>query len=604
MAQTVIELVENASQDFASLPAMKNKVNGKWESIDWAEYGHTVHLVGRAFLTLGVQPGDGVAIIGYNRPPWIFSMMGAIYARAVPAGIYTTCSPDQCHYIAEHCDATVAVVENQEHLDKFLEIRERLPKLKAIVMMYGSHPDSMVYSWEDFLALSEQTSEESLQASMDAVDAEDVAELVYTSGTTGNPKGVMITHRNIAWGIRSFLDQFEPTLRTAFDGQLPQDAKTGYDLISYLPLCHVAEQAVTVFAPLVLGGTVWFAESLEKLGENLGDARPHMFLGVPRVWEKIQARMLAVGASATPMQKKIIAWAKQHGTRYTAAIMEGRQPPLLTRIVTEKLLGKVRQKLGLDRSIMQFSGAAPIARDTLEYFASLGIPIYEAYGMSETSGAATASQPGCAKVGTVGVALNGSEIKIADDGEILMRGGHIFKGYLKNEEATRETIDEDGWLHSGDIGVIDEDGFLKITDRKKEILITAGGENISPTMIEGQLKSIDMIDQAVVIGDQRKFLTALLVLDEEGLAENATVVGSDAKDMAAAAQCEKFKAHVEAEVERINQGLARVQTIKRWVLLPRPLSEDHGELTPTMKLKRRIVNENFAAEIESLYADA
>ena len=284
--------------------------------------------------------------------------------------------------------------------------------------------------------------------------------------------------------------------------------------------------------------------------------------------------------------------------------MEGRQPPLLTRIVTEKLLGKVRQKLGLDRSIMQFSGAAPIARDTLEYFASLGIPIYEAYGMSETSGAATASQPGCAKVGTVGVALNGSEIKIADDGEILMRGGHIFKGYLKNEEATRETIDEDGWLHSGDIGVIDEDGFLKITDRKKEILITAGGENISPTMIEGQLKSIDMIDQAVVIGDQRKFLTALLVLDEEGLAENATVVGSDAKDMAAAAQCEKFKAHVEAEVERINQGLARVQTIKRWVLLPRPLSEDHGELTPTMKLKRRIVNENFAAEIESLYADA
>ncbi|MDX1496926.1 MAG: AMP-binding protein, partial [Salinisphaeraceae bacterium] len=303
MATTVIELLENAVADFASLPAMKTKVNGQWESFDWTEYGRRVHLAGRAFMALGVQPGDGVAIIGYNRPPWLIAMMGAIYARAVPAGIYTTCSPEQCHYIAEHCDATVAVVENDEHLQQFLEIRDRLPKLKAIIMMYGSHSDSMVYSWEDFLTLHTQTPEEDLRERMAAASPEDVAELVYTSGTTGNPKGVMITHRNITWSARSFMDQFEPTFRAAFDGQLPQEAKTGFDLISYLPLCHVAEQAVTVFAPLILGGTVWFAESLEDLGDNLADVRPHMFLGVPRVWEKIQARMLAVGASASPLQK-------------------------------------------------------------------------------------------------------------------------------------------------------------------------------------------------------------------------------------------------------------------------------------------------------------
>lgn len=604
MTQTVIELMEHAVQDFASMPAMKTKVNGTWESFDWAEYGRRIHLAGRALMSLDVQPGDGVAIIGYNRPPWLIAMMGAIYARAVPAGIYTTCSPEQCHYIAEHCDASVAVVENDEHLVKFLEIRDRLPKLKAIIMMYGSHADPMVHSWEDFLAMHEQTSEEALQERMATVSPDDVAELVYTSGTTGNPKGVMITHRNITWGIRSFLDQFEPTLRKAFNGQMPQEAKTGYDLISYLPLCHVAEQAVTVFAPPVLGGTVWFAESLDTLADNLADARPHMFLGVPRVWEKIQARMQAVGAAASPVQKKIIGWAKQHGAKHSAAIMEGKEPPFLSALVTDKLLAKARQKLGLDRSIMQFSGAAPISRDTLEYFASVGIPIYEAYGLSETSGAATVSQPGRAKMGTVGVALNGSEVKIAEDGEILMRGGHIFKGYLKNEEATRDTIDDEGWLHTGDIGTIDEDGFIKITDRKKEILITAGGENIAPAMIEGKLKSIDLIDQAVVIGDQRKFLTALLVLDEEGLEEAAHELGSGATDMASAAQCEKFKAHVQAEMDRVNGELARVQTIKRWTLLPQPLTVENDELTPTMKLKRRVVNAHYGDLIEGMYTDA
>lgn len=603
MSDTVVQMFEAAVQEFAHMPAMKYKTHGQWEAISWKEYGELTRQAGRAFMALGVQPRDGVSIIGYNCPQWVIAMMGAGYAGGWPAGIYTTCSAEQCHYIADHCEATVAVVENREHLAKFLEIRDQLPRLKAIVMMFGHHDDPDVYSWEEFLELGNKVPEEELKTRASALKPDDVAGLIYTSGTTGNPKAVMLTHRNSTWTTQQMMKQLEPATRNAFGGKLPQESKTGFDILSYLPLCHVAEQGITVFMPMVVGGTVWFAESIEQLGDNLPEVRPHIFLGVPRVWEKIQARMQAIGAQASPNQKKIIAWAKKHGTIYTAAIMAGEKPPFLSKLVTEKLLSKARQKLGLDRCEFQLTGAAPISKSTLEYFASVGIPIYEVYGMSETSGPATASYPGTSKTGKAGVVLEGAEIKIAEDGEILMRGGHIFAGYYKNEEATREALTEDGWLHSGDIGTIDEDGFLQITDRKKELIITAGGENIAPQMVEGKLKSIPMIDQAVVIGDKRKYLTALLVLDEESLETSAKELGSSANTLAEAAQCEKFRAHIEAEVDRINGDLARVQTIKRWTLLSEPLTPETGELTPTMKLKRRIINEKYADQIEAMYAD-
>jgi len=445
---------------------------------------------------------------------------------------------------------------------------------------------------------------EELKARAAKFKADDVAGLIYTSGTTGNPKAVMLTHRNVTWTAKQMLDQLAPVLRQAFGGKLPQESRAGFDLISYLPLCHVAEQGMTVFVPMVLGGTVWFAESIDQLGDNLPEVRPHFFLGVPRVWEKIQAKMLAIGAQASPTQKKLIAWAKKHGAIHSAAVQAGTKSPLMSRLVTEKLLGKARQKLGLDRCILQFTGAAPIAPDTLDYFASVGIPLYEVYGMSESSGPATASYPGMAKPGKAGVALKGAELKIAEDGEVLMRGGHVFSGYYKNEQATAETIDADGWLHSGDIGTIDADGFLQITDRKKELIITAGGENIAPQMVEGQLKSIPLVDQAVVIGDRRKYLTALLVLDEESLASAAETLGSSAGNLREASQCEKFRQHIEAEVNRINGQLARVQTIKHWTLLPEALTPETGELTPTMKLKRRIINEKYADQIEAMYVGA
>ena len=602
MSDTVVQMLEKAVADFNSMPAMKYKTHGQWQSISWSEYGDLSKQAGRAFMALGVEAKDGVSIIGYNCPQWVIAMMGAAYAAAWPAGIYTTCSAEQCHYITDHCDASVAVVENEEHLQKFLEVRGRLPKLKAIIMMFGSHDDPNVYSWEEFLALAEKVPEDVLRIRTDAVQADDVAGLIYTSGTTGNPKAVMLTHRNSTWTTAQMMDQIAPVLRSAFGGQLPQEAKTGFHLLSYLPLCHVAEQGLTVFAPMVLGGTVWFAEGFDQLGDNLSEVRPHFFLGVPRVWEKIQAKMLAIGAQATPTQKKLIAWAKTHGAKYSAAVQAGEKPPFFSRLVTEKLLAKARQKLGLDRSVLQFTGAAPIARDTLDYFASVGIPIYEVYGMSESSGPATVSYPGVCKPGKAGVVLKGAELKIAEDGEVLMRGGHVFAGYLKNEEATADTLDADGWLHSGDIGTIDEDGFLQITDRKKELIITAGGENIAPQMVEGKLKAITLVDQAVVIGDRRKFLTALLVLDEESLQTAAAELGSPATNLAEASQCDKFKAHIESQVAQVNTQLARVQTIKRWTLLENPLTPETGELTPTMKLKRRIIHEKYADEIEALYA--
>ncbi len=603
MSNTVVKMLESAVQDFASMPAMKYKTHGQWESISWKEYGELTLQAGRAFMALGVQPKDGVSIIGYNCPQWVIAMMGAGYTGAWPAGIYTTCSAEQCHYIAEHSEATVAVVENREHLAKFMEIRDQLPKLKSIVMMFGHHDDPNVYSWEEFLELGNQVPEDELRARGDALKPDDVAGLIYTSGTTGNPKAVMLTHRNCTWTTQQMMKQLEPTMRNAFGGQLPQEAKSGFDILSYLPLCHVAEQGMTVFVPMVVGGTVWFAESIDQLGDNLPEARPHIFLGVPRVWEKIQAKMLAIGAQASPNQKKIIAWAKKHGTIYTTAIMAGEKPPFFSRLVTEKLLSKARQKLGLDRCVLQFTGAAPISRSTLDYFGSVGIPIYEVYGMSETSGPATASFPGTAKPGKAGVVLEGAEIKIAEDGEILMKGGHIFAGYYKNEEATKETLTADGWLHSGDIGTLDADGFLQITDRKKELIITAGGENIAPQMVEGKLKSIPLVDQAVVIGDRRKYLTALIVLDEESLGAAAGELGSAAANLREASQCEKFMAHIDAEIDRVNGDLARVQTIKRWEFLTDPLTPETGELTPTMKLKRRIINDKYADKIEGMYAE-
>ncbi len=591
MKATIMETMAGTVEKFKDRVALKTKINGEWKEMTWGEYYAQVRTTARAFIALGLEPGKAVSILGNNCPQWFISNLAGIFAGAVPGGIYVTNSPEQCRYVAHHSEANIAVVENAAQLAKFKQIRDELPGLKAIVLMNGSDPDENVYAWADLAKLAQAVSEDDLNLRIRLQKPDDCCTLIYTSGTTGNPKGVMITHDNIVWVAKQVIK----SISAGADDQI----------VSYLPLSHIAEQVVSLHSPYVMGATVWFAESLDKLGENLTEIRPTIFVGVPRVWEKIQAKMVAAGAANPLLKKKIAAWARKQGLAGGRAHQQGKSMPFLYGLANQLVFSKVREKLGFDRCRVFISTAAPIAMDTLEFFLSLGIPLTEVYGMSECTGPATVSlpEPFQYETGWAGPALLGSELSIAGDGEVLIRGRHIFKGYFKNEAATKETIDADGWLHSGDVGQIDHRGFLKITDRKKELIITAGGENIPPQLIEGKLKGIPVISQAVVIGDRRPYLTALFTLDPEKIESEAVIAGSPAKNAADAAQCEKFRAYLQAKVDAVNKTLARVQTIKKFVILPQELSIEGEELTPTMKLKRRIVNEKYAREIESMYGN-
>ena len=535
-----------------------------------------------------MQPGQGASIIGFNCPQWLVADVAAIYAGGFPAGIYTTNSPEQCKYIAEHSDSAVAFCEDESQLAKFLEIRDGLPLLKACVLMNGSHDDPNVHSWAEFMAAGESVSDEDLQARIDAQDVDQVCTLIYTSGTTGDPKAVMISHDNITWTTDTALNTL--------------GGRDGDRFISYLPLSHIAEQVISLHGPMVAGGTTYFAESLEKLGDNLKEVRPTIFLAVPRVWEKIQAKMVAAGKDTKGLKRKLVDWAKAKGLEAGYASQEGKPAPAFIGLADKLVHSKVRAALGLDECRLQITSAAPISKSTLEFFLALGIPIMEVYGMSECTGPATISMPDRYRTGSVGWVIPGGEVKIAEDGEICMRGRHVLKGYYKNPEATAEAIDSDGWLHSGDIGEIDAQGFLRITDRKKDLIITAGGENIAPQLLEGLLKGIPVVSQAVVVGDRQKHLSALLTIDETKVQEVIDESGSSAKTMEGLATDAKAHAWLMAQVEEINKGLARVQTIKKIKILPRDLSIEGGEMTPTMKVKRKIVNANYAADIEAFYA--
>ncbi|TNF25383.1 MAG: long-chain fatty acid--CoA ligase [Deltaproteobacteria bacterium] len=587
MGQTVMEVFAHAVKAWADQPALKQKRNGAWKTWTWKEYDTEMRRAARGFMAIGLEPGQGVAIIGFNSPEWFMADIGAIHAGGVPAGIYTTSTAEQCQYIAGHCDAAVAVVQNDVHLAKFLEIRDQLPVLKGIVMIEGASSEEGVYSWSELLALGDGVPAADFEARIAAQKPDDVATLIYTSGTTGQPKAVMISHDNMTWTAKQALSTV--------------DMHPGELVLSYLPLSHIAEQVVSLHGPIAAGMATCFAEGMDELGDNLREIRPHLFLGVPRVWEKIQAKVMAAGAQNSGLKKRIAAWARKKGLAGGMAGQYGKSLPFGYGLADKLVFSKVRERLGLDRCRVQITSAAPIGRDTLDFFLSLGVPIFEVYGMSECTGPATLSTPSRYRTGKAGWCLPGAELKIAEDGEVCMRGRHVFKGYFKNEAATAETIDAEGWLHSGDIGVIDGDGFLQITDRKKDLIITAGGENIAPQVIEGMLKAIPVVSQAVVIGDKRKYLTALLTLDPERVPTDAAAAGSPAKDANAAAACPTFNAWLMKEVEAVNGKLARVQTIKKLTIIPSDFSIEGGELTPTMKIKRKVVRDKYSNQIEAMY---
>jgi long-subunit acyl-CoA synthetase (AMP-forming) len=588
MPDTVLDVLEATARAHASEPAMRRKQGGAWRTTTWREYRDEVRRAARALVALGVEPGAGVVIMGFNRPEWFVANLGAMSAGALPAGIYTTSTPEQSEYVAAHAEAAVAVLENPSYLARFLPAQRRLPKLRAIVLMEGEAREEGVLTWQQFHSRAEAVPEAEVERRLAAARPDDVCTLIYTSGTTGAPKGVMLTHRNLVW-IGAQAREFSAIQSTD-------------SLISYLPLAHIAEQAVSLHLSLATGACVSFAESVERLPENLREVRPHAFLGVPRVWEKVQAGIQAAAAQGGPVVRRLGAWARKVGLAGGYAEQQGKAKPCAYGLARRLVFSKVRARLGLDRCRFAIVSAAPVALETLEYFLSLGIPIMEIYGMSEVTGPATVSVPSRYRTGRAGVAIPGTEIRIAADGEILIRGPHVFEGYYKNPEATAETLDADGWVHSGDVGDLDADGFLRVTDRKKELIITSGGKNIAPQHLEGRLKQIAAVSQAVAVGDRRPYVVALLTLDPARVGGEAEKAGSNARTPEEAAACPAFRAWVARQVGDVNASLARYETIKHFALLPRELSVETGELTPTLKLRRSVILEHYRDVIDALYA--
>ncbi|XP_062504160.1 long-chain-fatty-acid--CoA ligase ACSBG2-like [Corticium candelabrum] len=558
-----------------------------------------------------------VAIIGFNSPRWFISYLGAIMAGGIGASMYTTNSADTCKYIAEKCRAVVMVVENQLQRDKILKIAPELSKLRAIIQYTDVVSDDIrngqdlpVYSWKDFKKLGSDLPEYELQWRLEAQKPGQCTALIYTSGTTGHPKGVMLSHDNLTW-TASAIKQF---------AKIEED----YKVVSYLPLSHIAAQLTDIFLPIVCRGSVWFArpDALKgSLIETLKDVKPTYFMAVPRVWEKLADEVRLTLSQATGLKKKFSSWAMSVGLDGGYRIQDGGDTPFGWWIANRFLFRKTREKLGLDKCKLQGCAAAPIARETLDFFLKLGIPVYEVYGMSESTGPQTVSYPGHHHTGTAGESLKGSELKILHpdefgNGEICYRGRHIFMGYIHNEEKTREALDSDGWLHSGDLGKIDDKGYLIITGRLKEMLITAGGENIAPVPLEQQIKNeLPMVSHCLVVGDKRKFLTMIVTLkcefDSEGVPTNklsevalgeCAKIGSNAKTVTDACVCLRIRQYIRNGMQKVNATAeSHAQKIQKFDIVPEDFSIVGGELTHNLKVRRPEVLRKYADVIQLLY---
>lgn len=570
-------------------PAYKIRENGVWKATNWADYADEVKRAGRALIALGFEAGQHTCILGFNRPEWVIFDVATMAVGGAPAGIYTTSSPEEVAYIAGHCEARVMLVENAEQWEKVKAQRENLPALKHVVMMKGAPriQDEMVYSWDEFLAKAESVSEEIFIQRVHALEPSGLATLIYTSGTTGPPKAVMLSHENLA-----------VTASTArqVTGLGPNDT-----CLSYLPLSHIAEQMFSIHGAITGGACLYYAESIDAVPENLKEVQPTVFFGVPRIWEKFYAGISSRLKEATGVKAKLVEWAMGVGTKVTELRERGEEPEgflaFQYKLADRLIYSKLKEAIGLKNAHLMVSGAAPIAKEVLDFLASLDILILEVYGQSEDTGPTTYNQRKKFKLGSVGPVFPGVEVKISEEGEVLVRGPNVFLGYLKDEEATKEAL-VDGWLHSGDLGEF-RDGFLYITGRKKDILITAGGKNIAPANIEGDFKNHELINEAVVIGDRRKYLTVLITLDPEALEAYFEKNGGD---ISKAHEDPRIHASIQAHLDEINKKYARVEQVKKFTILPRNFTIEDGELTPTLKVKRNKVNEHFADEIEAMYA--
>jgi long-chain acyl-CoA synthetase len=592
---TLVHQLADWAEQTPDAAAIHGKNDSGWYQLTWAEYWTAAREVAKGLIALGHTPGDCVAIVGNNRTDWTVTQFGIMAARGIPAPIYTTLTYDQVSWIVDHCKAKLAVCDGQVQYDKYRkgESEEMFGKIEKFVTFDKVDGDERTMTLDELRALGREQDDAELDKRLGELSETETALLIYTSGTTGQPKAVQLDQGGMVYMASVIMANF-PSL---------QDST--YRSVSYLPLCHVAEQLFTNMLHINSGGEVYFCPDLKQIKDYLIHAKPTLFLGVPRVWEKFQAALEAKLGEQTGFKAWLTQWAlRTELAAFKAEMATGKKQDGFLRGIANKLvISKVKGALGLDELLTAATGAAPIGVATLDFFASLGITVYEGYGMSETTGVATCPVEGKPRFGTVGPALDGVTIQIAEDGEILLKGRGMTRGYLHQAEKTAELLDDDGWLHTGDLGSVDGDGYLKITGRKKDIIITAGGKNIAPAEMEAYIKSITGVAQVVVVGDRQPYLSALVTLDPENLEALAKDAGIGAEDLATMAANEVVSKHLMAKVEsECNEKVARYQTIKKIKILPIEFTVDGGEITPTMKIKRNVVNDMYKTDIAALYA--
>jgi len=571
-----------------------SKVKGVWESQTWGEYGANAKKIGQALLTSGMNPGDKVSILSQTRLEWVMCDMAIMCIGCVTAPVYHSNTKEQVLYIAEHSDARLMFIEDQEQLDKILEIWGRLPNVEKAVVFDAYHPKDLpnVTSFADFIETG--IDDDSFEQRIESSKPEEVISFIYTSGTTGHPKAGIINSDNVISMIKYLPDML--------------DIRKEDISLAYLPLAHIAERLLGHFLKLVYGNETAFAESIEDMPDNTRQVGPTILFGTPRVYEKYYARISTGIGDATWVQKKVYNWSVETGRKRSKLLSKKESIPITLKfksaIAKFLIYNKIKDIFG-GRIRFMISGAAPISPEIIHYFKWMGITIYEAYGMTETTGVISCNKPGFVKIGSVGQLLPETEVKIADDGEICVRAPQNIKEYYKNEEATNELLkpgsNDSFWLHTGDVGHIDEDGYLFITDRKKDLIITAGGKNVAPQNIENLLKTSPYVSQAMVFGDKKPYLTALITMDEDEIAKFARDHKLLYQDLANLSKKEEVHELYRQEVHIKNKKLASYETIKKFFVLEEDFDQDKDELTPTLKVRRKVVTERYRDILENLY---
>ena len=578
---------------------LREKKLGLWRSWSWNECGRAVREISMGLAALGVEPGQVVSILANTRLEWVLADLAVLGAGGVTNGIYPTDSPTQVHYLCEDSATRVIVVEDEEQLDKVLEVRDRLPLLRRIVVidMEGLQrfDDPMVMglaALRELGARHDQSHPGLFEQRLGSRGPDDLAILIYTSGTTGKPKGAMHAHRGLV-----------ASMRISLRGLPLTDSD---ERMCFLPLCHIAERLIGEYGAMMSGAVLNFVENPDTVAENVREISPSVFFAVPRVWEKFYSAVMIGLKEAGGLQQAAYAWAIGVGTRVAELVLAGQDVPtgLKLRFTLARwlVLDNVRKLIGIHRCRYLLTGAAPIAPDLIRWYLALGVPMLEGFGMTETCALGTLSRPDCMRPGTIGPALEGVEVRLAEGtGELLVRGPNVFMGYLNLPDKTAEALDPEGWLHTGDVGSVDEDGFFRITDRMKDIIITAGGKNITPSEWENELKFSPYVTDAVVIGDKRPYLTALVMIDQENVERYAQEHDVPFSNYASLTRAREVVDLIQAEIDKVNAKFARVEQIKAFRLLQNQLTAEDEELTPTMKLKRSLVQKKYAELIDSMY---